>query len=111
MAVEVAIIVSDVQPLITLAAVQSLDYLLYPAMPLGPGALNHPLFHNGSNDPNAPLEYAHISFRDRRLLPRSVMARLVRATYSSTSAAIGGPDTPGQDGSERFRMAANTLNL
>jgi hypothetical protein len=34
MAVEVAIIVSDVPPLITLAAVQSLDYLLYPSLPV-----------------------------------------------------------------------------
>jgi hypothetical protein len=34
MAVEVAIIVSDVPPLITLAAAQSLDYLLYPELPV-----------------------------------------------------------------------------
>ncbi|PPQ26319.1 hypothetical protein CCS01_30305 [Rhodopila globiformis] len=29
-----------------------------------------------------------------------VMARLVRATYSSTCAATGGPDKPGHDGEE-----------
>jgi hypothetical protein len=34
MAIEVAIIVADVPPLITLAAAQSLDYLLYPALPV-----------------------------------------------------------------------------
>ena len=34
MAVEVAIIVTDAPPLITLAAAQSLDYLLYPALPV-----------------------------------------------------------------------------
>jgi hypothetical protein len=32
--VEVAIIVTDAPPLITLAAAQSLDYLLYPALPV-----------------------------------------------------------------------------
>jgi hypothetical protein len=34
MAVDVAIIVTDVPPLITLAAAQSLDYLLYPELPV-----------------------------------------------------------------------------
>ena len=34
MAIEVAIFVTDVPPLITLAAAQSLDYLLYPALPV-----------------------------------------------------------------------------
>jgi hypothetical protein len=34
MAIEIAIIVTDVPPLITLAAAQSLDYLLYPALPV-----------------------------------------------------------------------------
>jgi hypothetical protein len=34
MAVEVAIIVTDTPPLITLAAAQRLDYLLYPALPV-----------------------------------------------------------------------------
>ncbi len=34
MAVDVTIIVSDVPPLITLAAAQSLDYLLYPELPV-----------------------------------------------------------------------------
>jgi hypothetical protein len=34
MAVEVALIVTDVPPLITLAAAQSLDYLLYPELPV-----------------------------------------------------------------------------
>jgi hypothetical protein len=34
MAIEVAIIVTDVPPLITLAAAQSLDYLLYPELPV-----------------------------------------------------------------------------
>jgi hypothetical protein len=34
MAVEVAIIVADAPPLITLAAAQSLDYLLYPELPI-----------------------------------------------------------------------------
>ena len=34
MAVEVAIIVTDAPPLITLAAAQSLDYLLYPLLPV-----------------------------------------------------------------------------
>jgi hypothetical protein len=34
MAIEIAIIVTDVSPLITLAAAQSLDYLLYPALPV-----------------------------------------------------------------------------
>lgn len=34
MAVEVAIIVTDVPPLITLATAQSLDYLLYPELPV-----------------------------------------------------------------------------
>jgi hypothetical protein len=33
-AVEVTIIVTDSPPLITLAAAQSLDYLLYPALPV-----------------------------------------------------------------------------
>jgi hypothetical protein len=32
--IEVAIVVTDVPPLITLAAAQSLDYLLYPALPV-----------------------------------------------------------------------------
>ena len=34
MALEVAIIVADVPPLITLAAAQCLEYLLYPALPV-----------------------------------------------------------------------------
>lgn len=34
MAVEVTLIVTDSPPLITLAAAQSLDYLLYPALPV-----------------------------------------------------------------------------
>ena len=34
MAIEVAVIVTDTSPLITLAAAQSLDYLLYPALPV-----------------------------------------------------------------------------
>jgi hypothetical protein len=34
MAIEVAIIVADAPPLITLAAAQSLEYLLYPALPV-----------------------------------------------------------------------------
>jgi hypothetical protein len=34
MAIEVAIIVADAPPLITLAAAHSLDYLLYPALPV-----------------------------------------------------------------------------
>jgi hypothetical protein len=34
MAVEVAVIVTDTPPLITLAAAQRLDYLLYPALPV-----------------------------------------------------------------------------
>jgi len=34
MAVEVALIVTDVSPLITLAVAKSLDYLLYPALPV-----------------------------------------------------------------------------
>jgi hypothetical protein len=34
MAIEVVIIVADAPPLITLAAAHSLDYLLYPALPV-----------------------------------------------------------------------------
>lgn len=34
MDIEIAIIVTDATPLITLAAAQSLDYLLYPALPV-----------------------------------------------------------------------------
>jgi hypothetical protein len=34
MAVEVILIVTDAPPLITLAAARSLDYLLYPALPV-----------------------------------------------------------------------------
>ena len=42
MALEVAIIVTDVPPLITLAAAQSLDYLLYPQLPvIVPDAVFH----------------------------------------------------------------------
>jgi hypothetical protein len=42
MAIEVAIIVSDVPPLISLAAAKSLDYLLYPTLPvLIPDAVFH----------------------------------------------------------------------
>ena len=42
MALEVAIIVTDVPPLITLAAAQSLDYLLYPDLPvIVPDAVFH----------------------------------------------------------------------
>jgi hypothetical protein len=33
-AIEIAIIVTDSLPLITLAVAQSLDYLLYPALPV-----------------------------------------------------------------------------
>ena len=36
--------------------------------------------------------------------------RLVRANYSSTSAAIGGSDKPRNDKPERFCIAVNTLN-
>jgi hypothetical protein len=34
MAVEIAIIITDAPPLITLAAANSLDYLLYPDLPV-----------------------------------------------------------------------------
>lgn len=46
MAVEVAIIVTDAPPLITLAAAQSLDYLLYPLLPvIIPDAVFHEATH------------------------------------------------------------------
>lgn len=46
MAVEIAIIVTDAPPLITLAAAQSLDYLLYPLLPvIIPDAVFHEATH------------------------------------------------------------------
>jgi hypothetical protein len=46
MALEVAIIVTYAPPLITLAAAQSLDYLLYPALPvIIPDAVFHEATH------------------------------------------------------------------
>ncbi|WP_158927822.1 hypothetical protein [Acidisphaera sp. S103] len=46
MAVEIAIIVTDAPPLITLAAARSLDYLLYPSLPvIIPDAVFHEATH------------------------------------------------------------------
>src|SRR5690348_9802090 len=61
--------------------------------------------------PACPYRMPRSRERFAAAMAHSVMARLVRAIYSSTCAATGGPDTPGHDGTATLATTAQASDF